>query len=118
MLKPGCDVISFENNLILLIEKLHDQKSRQKVKYLENKKNFRGEIKAFYIIFKELSDVKNYLRTESEPLIILAKFLKSILLLLTGLQFDICYVIKTRFRFEIAEITRFLSNFRSYSFAL
>ena len=27
--------------------------------------------------------------------------------LLTGLQFDICYVIKTRVGFEIAEITRF-----------
>ena len=27
--------------------------------------------------------------------------------LLIGLQFDICYVIKTRVGFEIAEITRF-----------
>ena len=26
---------------------------------------------------------------------------------LTGLQFDICFVIKTRVGFEIAEITRF-----------
>ena len=48
---------------------------------------------------------------------ILAKFLKNILQLLTGLQFDICYVIKTRVGFEIAEMTRFL-NYNSYSFAL
>ena len=40
-------------------------------------------------------------------LIILAKFLKKYLQLLTGLQFDICYVIKIRLGFEIAEITRF-----------
>ena len=40
-------------------------------------------------------------------LIILAKFLKNILQLLTGLQFDICYVIKTRVGFEIKEIARF-----------
>ena len=37
----------------------------------------------------------------------LASFLKNILQLLTGLQFDIFYVIKTRVGFEIAEITRF-----------
>ena len=43
-------------------------------------------------------------------LIILVKFLKNILLLLTGLQFDVCYVIKTREGFEIAEITRFLTT--------
>ena len=49
---------------------------------------------------------------------ILAKFLKNILQLLTGLQFDICYVIKTIVGFKIAEITRFLSYFNSYSFAL
>ena len=42
-------------------------------------------------------------------LIILVKFLKNILLLLTGRQFDVCYVIKTREGFEIAEITRFLT---------
>ena len=28
---------------------------------------------------------------------------------MTGLEFDICYVIKKRVRFEIAEITRFLN---------
>ena len=36
-----------------------------------------------------------------------AKFLKSIFQLLTVLQFDICFVIKTRVGLEIAEITRF-----------
>ena len=39
--------------------------------------------------------------------IILAKFLKNILQLFTGLQFAICYIVKTRVGFEIAEITRF-----------
>ena len=38
--------------------------------------------------------------------------------LLTGLQFDICYVIKTRVGFKIAEMTRFLNYIGSYSFAL
>ena len=46
-------------------------------------------------------------------LIVLAKFLKNILKLLTGLQFDICYVINTRVEFEIAEVTRFLNYFRA-----
>ena len=40
---------------------------------------------------------------------ILARFLKSMLQLLTRLQFDICYVIKVRLGFKIAEITRFLA---------
>ena len=72
----------------------------------------------YFITFKGLSFAKNYLRPESAPLIILAKFLKYILQLLTGLQFNICYVIKRRLGFEIAEITRFLKYFSSYSFAL
>ena len=38
---------------------------------------------------------------------ILAKFLKNILQLLAGVQFDICYVIETRVGFEIAEIRIF-----------
>ena len=63
--------------------------------------------KTFFIIFKGLSGTKNYLRLESAPLIILPKFFKNILQLLAGLQFYICYVIKTRLGFEIAEITRF-----------
>ena len=37
--------------------------------------------------------------------------------LLTGLQFDICYVIKTRVRFKIAEMTRFLNYIGSCSIA-
>ena len=45
---------------------------------------------------------------------ILAKFFKNILQLLTGLQFDICYVIKTRVAFKITEITKFLNYFSSY----
>ena len=48
---------------------------------------------------------------------ILVKFLKNILQLLKGLQFDIWYVIKTRGGFEVAEI-RFLNYFSSYLFAL
>ena len=38
--------------------------------------------------------------------------------LLPGLQFDICYVIKTRLQFGIAEMSRFLNCIGSYSFAL
>ena len=38
--------------------------------------------------------------------------------LLTGLQFDICYLIKTRAGFEIAEITRFFNYFTCRSFFL
>ena len=37
---------------------------------------------------------------------------------LTGLQFDICYVIKTKAGLEIAEIAVFLNYISSYSFAL
>ena len=44
--------------------------------------------------------------------------IENILQLLTGLQFDICYVIKTRVEFKIAEIKRFLNYVGSYSFAL
>ena len=55
-----------------------------------------------------LSVAKDYLRLESAPLIILPKLSRNILQLLTGLQFDIYYVIKSRFGFEIAEITRLL----------
>ena len=40
--KPGCDVMNFEVSLIFLIKPffLHGQKSWQKLKYLENEKNF------------------------------------------------------------------------------
>ena len=46
-------------------------------------------------------------------LIILAKFLKNILQPLTGLQFDTCYVIKTRVGFKMAEMIKFLNYFSS-----
>ena len=65
------------------------------------------KIKAFFIILKGLPLAKNYLRHESAPLIIVAKFLKNILKLLTGLQFDICSVVKIKLGFKIAEIARF-----------
>ena len=40
--EPGCDVMNFEVNLIFLIKPffLHDKKSGQKLKYLENEKSF------------------------------------------------------------------------------
>ena len=38
--------------------------------------------------------------------------------LLTVLQFDFCYAIKTRVGFEIEEMTRFLNYIGSYSFAM
>ena len=44
--------------------------------------------------------------------------LENILQLMARLQSDICYVIKTRVGFEIAEITRFLNYISRYSFAL
>ena len=44
------------------------KKSRQKIKYLENKKSFLGEKKAFFIIFKGLLVAKNCLRPEGAPL--------------------------------------------------
>ena len=47
------------------------EKSRQKFKYLENKKSFQGEIKStFLIIFKGLSVGKSCLRPESAPLMV------------------------------------------------
>ena len=44
--------------------------------------------------------------------------MENILQLLTGLQFHICYAIKTGVGFKIAEITRFSNYIDSYSFAL
>ena len=44
------------------------KKSRQKLKYLENEKRFKGEIKTILIIFKGLSDAKYCLKPESAPL--------------------------------------------------
>ena len=59
-----------------------------------------------------------YVYQKKDCLIILAKFLTNVLQILTVLQFDIYYVIKTRVGFEIAEITRFWNYFTSYLFAL
>ena len=58
---PGYDVINFEINLIFLIKPFlyMTKKSRQELKYLENK---------FFIIFKGLSVAKNYLWPSSAPL--------------------------------------------------
>ena len=44
--------------------------------------------------------------------------LQNILQLLAGLKFDICYAIKRRVGFKIAEMTKFLNYIGSYSFAL
>ena len=65
------DAIKFEINLIFLIKPFcyMTKKSRQKVKYLENKKSFLVEIEvAFLIIFKGLLVAENLLRPESAPL--------------------------------------------------
>ena len=45
-------------------------KSRQKLKYLENEKSFRRKAKSIFIIFKGLSATKNDLRHESARLIL------------------------------------------------
>ena len=55
---PGYDVNSFESNLNL---------SNQAV-FLRTKRGFEENSKAFFIIFKGLSVVKNRLRPESGPL--------------------------------------------------
>ena len=49
----GSNVISFKINLIFLIELFFyiTKKSRQKFKYLENEKNFEGEIKSIFYQF-------------------------------------------------------------------
>ena len=60
----------FEINLIFLIKPFSymTEKSRQKFKYLENKKSFKEEIKSIFIVFKRFSVAKNCLRPESAPL--------------------------------------------------
>ena len=61
---PICDVINFEINLIFVIKPFFcmTKTSRQKFKYLENKKM---KWKEFLIVFKGLSVAKNCLRPES-----------------------------------------------------
>ena len=49
------------------------QKSRQKLKYLENEKSIQGEIQRFFMIFKGLSYAKNCLGPESVHLTTLLK---------------------------------------------
>ena len=44
------------------------KKSRQKLKYFENEKSFRGEINSIFISFRGLSVSKNCLRPKSAPL--------------------------------------------------
>ena len=68
--KPGCDVINFEINLIFHIKSFcyMTKMSRQKLKYLENEKNFWSEIKSIFHHFKGLSVAKNLIKPESAPL--------------------------------------------------
>ena len=50
---PGCDVINFKINLIVLIKPFFymTEKSRQKFIYLENEKSFEGEMKNIFYRF-------------------------------------------------------------------
>ena len=67
---PCCNVLNFEIKLMFLIRPFTymAKKPREKPKYLENKKSFKGEIKTFFIIFKGLSETKNCPRPDSAPL--------------------------------------------------
>ena len=68
---PGCHVIIFDILVLFLIKPFFyiTKNSRQKFKYLENKKSFQGEIKNIFLsFFKGLSDITNFLRPESLPL--------------------------------------------------
>ena len=67
---PGYDVIYFRINLIFLIKLFFYmiKKSRQKSKYLKNKKSFSGKLKSIFHHFKGLSLAKNCLRPENVPL--------------------------------------------------
>ena len=51
---PSCDVINFEINLVLLIKSLFymNKKSKQKSKYLENKKSFQKLFETWECAFK------------------------------------------------------------------
>ena len=68
--------MKFEINLIFLIKPFRymTKKSRQKLKYLENEMNFRGEIKSILMIFEGFSFAKNCLRPESATLIRCSSF--------------------------------------------
>ena len=60
-----CDVITFEINVIFLMKPFWymSQKSREKLKYLENGNSFWGEIKSIFHAFKGLIVAKNSPRT-------------------------------------------------------
>ena len=64
----GCEVINFEISLIFQIMRFFymSKKSRQKFNHLEKEKSLRNK-KAFSIIFKGLSVIKNCLRSQSSP---------------------------------------------------
>ena len=49
--EPGCDVINFEINVIVLIKSFFymNKKSRQKLKYLGNEKNFSSFLNGFQL---------------------------------------------------------------------
>ena len=53
---PSCDVIKFEINSIFYIKQFcyMTKRSRKKLKYLENKKSFWGEIKSIFHNFERL----------------------------------------------------------------
>ena len=61
---PACDVINFEITLILLIKPFFymTKKSRQKFKYLKNKKSFQGEAKNIFHPFEKAFICENFSR--------------------------------------------------------
>ena len=69
----SCDITNFEINLVFLIKPFFYmiKESRQKFKYLENKKALREKQKAFFVIFNGLSVKEIYLRHECAPLTII-----------------------------------------------
>ena len=67
---PGCDIIDFEISPIFITKPFLyiTKKSRQKFKYLEKEKSFKGEKEVIFIIFRGLLAAKKCLRLESSPL--------------------------------------------------
>ena len=77
---PGCDVMNFEINLILLIKILI---------ILRKKRVLKVKLKAFFIILKVLSVAKNFLRPVSTPLTGVLIYSLTICVLEDGFK-DIC----------------------------
>ena len=77
---PGCDVMNFEINLILLINILI---------ILRKKRVLKVKLKAFFIILKVLSVAKNFLRPVSTPLTGVLIYSLTISVLEDGFK-DIC----------------------------